>query len=479
VNIENSLTCKQCAKTFDLKNATFAENQTLNKKIKSMEYLSSRERQTFAFVQNKLKQMEKLQNEYGKKSNQFTMIVVDHFFNIKNAIDIRRETLLEEIYNINNNNEVIDEETLLQESTELIERIEQAEKTFLRTFTQNLDEVNLEHERNRIFEFLRNTQLNNEDLENLEKDIKSKFVSLGDNLKCFDTFQAILAQNYFKPCANNNRLGELNINLNKIAAKILWGDKKISDLHTEHNITVSSGFYSRFFNRFQMFNTIKFCDLQTGKCLKTLKVKCIFSLKVLKNGDLATAHSNSIKIWDVVMFKLKFTLLHRQRDKGIKCLEQLSNEWLVAGGSYRDGIEIWDLNKRVCIRVISSWLPYDSIDRNTYEIYENTHIYPHNRVTCLQAFEKTIDGNVECFFAAGTSSGFLGIWNVSNGACVKEYRNFRQISNFDSKSQRYIFIIYSLELRSKDELLCSTRNGVYVINLDTFGQPILESSQRM
>ena len=31
-NKENSLTCKQCAKTFDLKNATFAENQILNNK---------------------------------------------------------------------------------------------------------------------------------------------------------------------------------------------------------------------------------------------------------------------------------------------------------------------------------------------------------------------------------------------------------------------------------------------------------------
>ena len=47
VNIENSLTCQQCTKTFYLKNATFAENQILNRQIKSMEYLSFRERNVY------------------------------------------------------------------------------------------------------------------------------------------------------------------------------------------------------------------------------------------------------------------------------------------------------------------------------------------------------------------------------------------------------------------------------------------------
>jgi len=252
VSIENSLTCKQCTKTFDLKNATFAENQILNNKIKSMEYLSSRKRQTFAFVQNKLEQIEKILNEYEEKLNEFTMKIVDHFYNIKNAIDIRRETMLEEIYNKNKNedlfgqrlaqdsnelikrieqgeetflrifnlkvksnlyfiieeilNEVIDEVTLLQESKELIERTEQGHEKFLSNFNlkakSTIDEVNLEHERNRIFEFFRKTRLSKEDLENLEDDFNFKIYSLSGILERFDAFQAILAQNYFKPYAD-------------------------------------------------------------------------------------------------------------------------------------------------------------------------------------------------------------------------------------------------------------------------------------
>ena len=108
---------------------------------------------------------------------------MDHFYNIKNAIDISRELLLEEIYKRNNN--VMPtwlEESIAQESSELIERTEQGEETFLRIFNlkvkSNLDEVNFEHERNQIFEFFRKTQLNKEDLENLENDFNFKYESL-------------------------------------------------------------------------------------------------------------------------------------------------------------------------------------------------------------------------------------------------------------------------------------------------------------
>ena len=123
----------------------------------------------------------------------------------------------------------------------------------------------------------------------------------------------------------------------------------------------------------------------------------------------------------MVRFKIKFTLFSHQRQK-ITCLDQFSNEWLVSGGSRSDTIEIWDLNKRVCIRVIYS-----------------------GRVTkCLQAFEKIIDDKIESYFAACNSSGFLGIWNASNGACVKEFPDL-----MPGKA-------YSLILRSNDELLCTS-----------------------
>jgi hypothetical protein len=55
--------------------------------------------------------MEKILNDYEEKLNEFTQISMDHFYSIKNEIDIRRETLLEEIHNKNNNE---DEETLLK-----------------------------------------------------------------------------------------------------------------------------------------------------------------------------------------------------------------------------------------------------------------------------------------------------------------------------------------------------------------------------
>jgi hypothetical protein len=444
VKKENSLTCQQCYKTFDLKNEKFAENQSLNKKIKSMEYLSSRERQSYTFVQNKLEQMEKFLNDYEEKLNEFTMVVVDHFYDIKNAIDIRRETLLEEICNNNKlkyspqkriflelhesicQEEYSCEENLAEESNQLIERTEQAEETFLRIFNlkvkSNIDEVNLEHERNRILEFFRNPKLIKEDLENLENDFNFEHESLSGILERFDSFQMLLAQNYFKPYVDKRRLGELFININDVLNVILANKyskrieiynlltgKLIYNLTGHTNRLTGLSLYGQ--NRLvsgSADNKIKLWDLQTGKCLKTLDVYSVNCLKVLKNGNLATGSDrNSIIIWDMFMFKLKFTLFSH-RGKGITCLEQLSNEWLVSGGILNETIEIWDLIKRVCVRVIYSCYSIDLHDKALFR----TYFREAGRVTCLKGFEMKIDDKIECFFVSGSSSGFLGIWNA-------------------------------------------------------------------
>jgi hypothetical protein len=71
--------------------------------------------------------------------------------------------------------------------------VEEGEKAFLRNLNLKIksfrDEVNLEHERNRIIEFFRNPKFNKKDLENLENDINFKLTSLKDNLKKFEFFQ--------------------------------------------------------------------------------------------------------------------------------------------------------------------------------------------------------------------------------------------------------------------------------------------------
>ena len=122
---------------------------------------------------------------------------------------------------------------------------------------------------------------------------------------------------------------------------------------------------------------------------------------------------------------------------------------------------MWDLNRQACVRVIysSHWseLPSRALFRSYYR--------EAGRVTCLRAFEKRIDVKIECLFAAGTSRGFLGIWMASNGSCIKEFRNF------DSGK------IFSLELRSNDELVCSSESNVHLISLSTFKQFFLKESR--
>ena len=281
----------------------------------------------------------------------------------------------------------------------------------------------------------------------------------------------LLVQNDFKPDAAKKGIGEF---LESDFFNVIWAGKQsnsiiIFNLQTRkliHKLTrhtkrvtglclcgqkklVSIGEDKR----------IIFWDLHTGISLNSSYNG--YCLKILKNGDLATGSGiNAIIIWDMAIFKTKFTLFSHLR-KSITCLEQLSNEWLVSGGIYNDTIEIWDLNKRVCVRVIYSSNSIDSYDKALFR----TYFREAGRVTCLKGFEMKTDDKIECFFASGSSSGFLGIWNASNGSCVKGFPNFMPGE------------ISSLELRSNDELLCSSERGVYSINLKTYEQSILEKIQ--
>jgi len=236
----------------------------------------------------------------------------------------------------------------------------------------------------------------------------------------------LLAQNYFKLSANNNRLGELCTNMddtlhlvldynnsqnihifNLLTGKLIYNLSQ----HTER-VTCASLYNQNKLVSGSEDGLIKFWDLQTGKCSKTLNCESVNCLKVLKNEDLATGSGrNSIIIWDMVMFEMKFTLFSNERNKKITCLDQLSNEWLVSGGFDNETIEIWDLKKRVCIRGIYS--SNSIIFKNSKAFFKS---YTSNdlagRVTCLQAFEKTIDGKIEYSFAAGTHLGDIGIWNA-------------------------------------------------------------------
>ena len=210
---------------------------------------------------------------------------------------------------------------------------------------------------------------------------------------------------------------------------------------------------------------------------KTLYVDSVHCVKALKNGDLASGSGiKSIIIWDMVKFKMKFTLFSNEPYK-ITSLEQLSNGWLVSGGISSDTIEIWDLNKQDCVRGINSLADPSRVWSRDYTPKTFFKSYTSNdlagRVTCLQAFEKKIDDKIEYFFASGSSSGFLGIWNASNGACVKEIRIFMPGE------------ICSLEIRSNEELLCSyinhsryrSEHGVSLIDLRTFEQSKLDNQK--
>ena len=466
--------CDQCGKEFNLNGENFLENQILDTKIKTMHHLTSRERKSLKFVQDKLNQMEMLMTNMDETLNEFTMMGADHFYNIKNEIDIKRETLLDELHQQQNKANQFKIELLVQESKELIDRVEQGEETYWRIFNKEIKShlvtVKIDHERQQIVDFYRNINLNDEDLEYFENDFKFKFMSLKENLNKFDSFRILLNENFFKPCAGNIRLGDLFLNLNTMLLKFnLIYTKKycrfihVCNLQTNKEIKMFS--HTKEITGLCLFgqnrlasvsrsgsDTIKFWNVLTGECLKTLDAQSVHCVKLLKNGNLATGSGvNKITIWDLTSFKLKFALHSNERNE-ITCLDQLSNEWLVSSGRFKNCIEIWDLNERVCVRIIYSSYSFEAFNKAKFCSYDNKA----GKVTCLKALEK----GDEILFAAGTG-GFRGIWNAANGSCVKEFqahkwREVEELRNYNNLNRK--FESYGNEIVRKIQSLVSKLN---------------------
>jgi WD40 repeat protein len=483
----NVVKCVQCGREFELSAENFIKNQILDTKIKTMQHLTSRERKSLTFVQDKFNQMEMLMTNMDEKVNEFTMMGADHFYNIKNEIDIKRETLLEELHlQQQNNANQFKIELLVQESKELIDRVEQGEETYWRIFNKeiksNLVTINIDHERQQIIDFYRKINLSDEDLEYFENDFKFKFMSLKDNLNRFESFRILLNENYFKPCAGNSRLGDLFLNLNTILLNFnliyaQWYSRWINVCNLQTNKHIQSFRHTEEITGLSLYgqnrlasvsrsgsDTIKFWNVLTGECLKTLDAQSVHCIKLLKNGNLATGSGlNKITIWDLTSFKLKFALHSNERNE-ITCLDQLSNEWLVSSGCFKDCIEIWDLNERVCVRIINSSYSFEAINKAKFCSYNNKAYH----VTCLKALEK---GN-EILFAAGTSSGIVCVWNAPNGSCFKEFQAYKWR---DRWGDRYGGSILNLELRTSNELICFYERINVLIDLTSFEQQLISN----
>jgi len=252
--------------------------------------------------------LSKIQNQIDAiktRLDEFSLIQADHFANVRNDIDIRREILVDShTKSDSDGSSKKDLKEIQKQSVQMIKEIELAEEEFRENFIKNLRphleqhiEANADKREKftkyfKLLEYdLRRTKFkpsSQNDLKNLGKlkVCKPYFVNADELVE--EEIQNIIV------CSNDKfKIEILNMNIGCKIRQLLGhkNDIECLILYGEHKLISAS-----------RDKAIKVWNLVTGECEKTLlghsnSVKC---LKLLKNGHLASGSVDSqIKIWNL------------------------------------------------------------------------------------------------------------------------------------------------------------------------------------
>ena len=163
----SSFECTKCLKKFNLNEIKdFKENLHMKMQLENNFHLDQNEKEIKQSLEGILIGMEKTLNEFQLKIDEFALRQSDHFDNIRNRIDIQRETLLQNFHNdpFKNPN------GLHELSQKIIKRIDETEANFRTHFNTRIKpflvNINLLEEKANLNEFLRDPLKFTQDLKN-------------------------------------------------------------------------------------------------------------------------------------------------------------------------------------------------------------------------------------------------------------------------------------------------------------------------
>jgi WD40 repeat protein len=223
------------------------------------------------------------------KITEFSLMQYEHFAKIKNDIDIKRETLLEEVTKKSKITATINLERYIEDihrtSAQMISQVEMAEDSFRRNF--NLSK-----------KFLTNNESKNTDDEEKLKLIEKK-------LKNFKLFEYDLLRNKFTPYSyeliatfDSKTFGRLEL-FDDFVQKIDGND---DDIYSYEILNVATSF-TRLFGR----NEIQILNLNTKSIVKELSGHLGVVFCLIAHGStklISGSEDKTIRIWVELFFKL-------------------------------------------------------------------------------------------------------------------------------------------------------------------------------
>jgi hypothetical protein len=172
---ETLFECKNCKTNVRLVKSRLKENAELKLALKDHVYKSPLKQKLILNLKAKLNEIEEyLLDIKEKKLQEYSLQIYDHFYALKNEIDVKRETVLEK-HNAEFSEAKVAEVHRLSEK--LIEQIDLAESQFRKNFideiTSLLNEVNLDKYKQQLEEKTRNISLKKRDLEEISNDYET------------------------------------------------------------------------------------------------------------------------------------------------------------------------------------------------------------------------------------------------------------------------------------------------------------------
>jgi hypothetical protein len=182
---EALLECKKCKTKLNLIKADLKENTPLNLELQRHVYLSKKCKALKLTIDAKLNEIEQCLAEVNEvKLIEYKLKICDHFYSLRNKVDIKRETVLENSYD-NRTEEETDE--INRRSANLIEKLDSTEEEFHKNLRNEIERhtngmINVEELKRQLNDILRNIPLNENNLKELIADCKTKINQIKSDL---------------------------------------------------------------------------------------------------------------------------------------------------------------------------------------------------------------------------------------------------------------------------------------------------------
>ena len=211
--------CKKCKTKLNLIKADLKENTHLNLELQRHVYLSEKCQALKLTIDVKLNEIEQCLAEVNEvKVIEYKLKICDHFYSLRNEVDIKRETVLENSYG-NRTEEETDEINRL--SANLIEKLDSTEEEFHKNLRNEIERhtngmINVEEHKRRLNEILRNIPLSENDLNDLKADCETKINQIKSDL--------IQIDKRFNARLNENKFYEYNGEQERLLGEILFNN---------------------------------------------------------------------------------------------------------------------------------------------------------------------------------------------------------------------------------------------------------------